>query len=265
MAWFKVDDGFYTSHKVLRIPRESRHAAIGVWLLAGTWSADKMTDGKVPMYVLRDMGVEFELMMTLIDAGLWISGDDDDFIEFHDWCEYQPTREQLEAKAQARHERSTKAANARWHSDTSKDDAKPMLDDAKAMLSDAKAMLDDAPEPEPVPLTNTRSSDDEPAPPKSPYSADFEQFWKAYPRKQAKGKAWEVYKRLKRANILPGLDVLIPAAENYELATRHDPQFQKLCEGWLNGHRWQDEPIAKPFSNEPPKKQFTGYEDDDDV
>lgn len=258
MAWFKVDDGFYTSHKVLSIPRESRHAAIGVWLLAGTWSADKMTDGKVPMYVLRDMGVEFEIMMTLIDAGLWISGDDDDFIEFHDWCEYQPTREQLEAKAQARHERSVKAANARWHSEPSTDDAKPML-------SDAKTMLDDAPEPEPVPLTNTRSSDDEPAPPKSPYSAEFEQFWKAYPRKQAKGKAWEVYKRLKRANILPGLDVLIPAAENYELATRHDPQFQKLCEGWLNGHRWQDEPIAKPFSNEPPKKQFTGYEDDDDV
>jgi hypothetical protein len=258
MAWFKVDDGFYTSHKVLRIPRETRATAIGAWLLAGTWSADKMTDGKVPMYVLRDFGVEFQTMMTLIDAGLWISGEDDDFIEFHDWCEYQPTREQLEAKAQARHERSVKAANTRWGNEANKDDAKPML-------SDAKAMLDDAPEPEPEPLTNTCSSDHEPARPKSPYSADFEQFWKAYPRKQAKGKAWEVYKRLKRAKILPGLDVLIPAAENYELATRHDPQFQKLCEGWLNGHRWQDEPIAKPFSNEPPKKQFTGYEDDDDV
>jgi hypothetical protein len=258
MAWFKVDDGFYTSHKVLRIPRETRATAIGAWLLAGTWSADKMTDGKVPMYVLRDFGVEFQTMMTLIDAGLWISGEDDDFIEFHDWCEYQPTREQLEAKAQARHERSVKAANTRWGNEANKDDAKPMLSDAKAMLSDA-------PEPEPEPLTSSCSSDDEPARTKTPYSADFESFWSAYPRKQAKGKAWEVYKRLKRTGILPTVDVLIHAAEQYSLATRHDPQFQKLCEGWLNGHRWQDEPLARPFSNEPPKKQFTGYEDDDDV
>ena len=29
MAWFKVDDGFYTSHKVLSIPREDRLAAVG--------------------------------------------------------------------------------------------------------------------------------------------------------------------------------------------------------------------------------------------
>jgi hypothetical protein len=252
MAWFKVDDGFYTSHKVLMIPREHRHAAIGAWLIAGTWSADKMTDGVVPWYVLDDLGVDNESVDWLCEVGLWEAANDG--VVFHDWCEYQPTKAQLEAKSKMRAEVGSIGGIRSGEARRSKSEAKRSKVEANAN-----------PEPEPEPLTNTCSSDDEPASPKSPYSADFEQFWKAYPRKQAKGKAWEVYKRLRRAKILPGLDVLILAAENYELATRHDPQFQKLCEGWLNGHRWQDEPIAKPFSNEPPKKQFTGYEDDDDV
>jgi hypothetical protein len=260
MAWFKVDDGFYTSMKFLSIPRQHQAQAAGAWLLCGTWSADKMTDGFVPYSVMDMWEFETDVVGYLVEVGLWDHNEERMGIQFHDWCDYQPTRDELMEKRNRRAEVNSANAKKRW--EKSKNDASVMQEVCE---TDANTMQNNAPEPEPEPLTNTRSSDDEPAPTKSPYSADFEQFWKAYPRKQAKGKAWEVYKRLKRANILPRLDVLIPAAENYELATRHDPQFQKLCEGWLNGHRWQDEPIAKPFSNEPPKKQFTGYEDDDDV
>ena len=39
MAWFKVDDGFHSSRKVLSIPRRSRLAAIGAWTIAGAWCA----------------------------------------------------------------------------------------------------------------------------------------------------------------------------------------------------------------------------------
>ena len=35
MVWFKVDDGFYSSSKVLSIPRTSRLAAVGLWLRVG--------------------------------------------------------------------------------------------------------------------------------------------------------------------------------------------------------------------------------------
>lgn len=260
MAWFKVDDGFYTSMKFLSIPRQHQAQAAGAWLLCGTWSADKMTDGFVPYAVMDMWEFDADVAGYLVEVGLWDHDEKRMGIQFHDWCDYQPTRDELMEKRNRRAEVNSANAKKRW--EKSKNDASVMQEVCE---TDANTMQNDAPEPEPEPLTNTCSSDDEPARPKSPYSADFEQFWKAYPRKQAKGKAWEVYKRLKRAKILPGLDVLIPAAENYELATRHDPQFQKLCEGWLNGHRWQDEPIAKPFSNEPPKKQFTGYEDDEDV
>ena len=54
MAWFKVDDGFYTSQKVMRIPRSVRNEAIGAWILIGTWSADKMTDGLIPDWVIAE-------------------------------------------------------------------------------------------------------------------------------------------------------------------------------------------------------------------
>lgn len=139
MAWFKVDDGFHHSAKVLSIPRGIRAESLGLWIIAGTWSADNMTDGFVPDGVIADWPVSADAKTALVDAGLWISVDGG--VRFHDWCEYQPTREQMEAKANARHERSVKAANARWNKD-----------DASAMLTDANAMPDDAPVPVPVPV-----------------------------------------------------------------------------------------------------------------
>lgn len=246
MAWFKVDDGFYTSHKVLQIPRNMRRCAIGAWLMVGTWSADKMTDGHVPSYVVDDFGVTEDEVEMLITVGLWERTEDG--IYFANWCEYQPTREQLEAKREAVSERRSEAGKKSGEARRNKREQNANKTEQTVN-----------PEPEPEPYKSYRSSDDEPVRAKTPYSDDFEQFWSAYPRKQAKGKAWEVYKRLKRTGILPSLDVLIEAAKNYELATRHDPQFQKLCEGWLNGHRWQDEPIPQPFTNAPPKRDFTTY------
>jgi len=39
MAWFKVDDGFLTSSKVMSISRAKRAEVLGVWLSVGVWSA----------------------------------------------------------------------------------------------------------------------------------------------------------------------------------------------------------------------------------
>jgi hypothetical protein len=141
MAWFKVDDGFYTSHKVLQIPRENRHEAIGAWILVGAWSANKMTDGFIPNYVLDEFGVSKTSIDRLVAAGLWDVADGG--IVFHDWCDYQPTREQLEAKkseiSSKRSEAGSKGANQRWQKM------------ANAWQTDSKTMAKDSPEPEPEP------------------------------------------------------------------------------------------------------------------
>lgn len=143
MAWFKVDDGFYSSLKFLSIERSMQTQAAGTWLLCGVWSADKMTDGFVPYAVMKMWEFDADVVTSLVAVGLWDHDEERGGIQFHDWCDYQPTKEQLEEKAEARHNRSVKAARARWSKD-----------DAKAMLTNAKPMLTNAPEPEPEPTTS---------------------------------------------------------------------------------------------------------------
>lgn len=151
MAWFKVDDGFYTSHKVLQIPREYRHEAVGAWLLVAVWSADKMTDGVIPNYIIEDFGVSADAVERLISVGLWKRTDDGIF--FHDWAEYQPTREEVEAKReatqQARSEAGKRGAEKRWN-------GKPIANEWQSNgKADGKTMANDSPlpEPEPEPLS----------------------------------------------------------------------------------------------------------------
>lgn len=94
MSWFKVDDGFYSHPKVVKIPRSLRAAAIGTWTLAGTWSADKLRDGYVPAHMIEEVGGSIEGADALVDVKLWRRRKDG--YQFVNWEEYQPTRAQVE-------------------------------------------------------------------------------------------------------------------------------------------------------------------------
>ena len=96
MTWFKVDDGFYSSKKVLSIPRAQRLAAVGLWTMAGNWSGRELSDGVVPKYVLDEIGATPKLRQALVTARLWLDRGEGT-IEFHDWARYQPTRGEIEA------------------------------------------------------------------------------------------------------------------------------------------------------------------------
>jgi len=71
MVWFRVDDGFPKSRKVLSIPKRRRAAAAGVWLLAGAWSAGELTDGFIPRYALDEIPNGPQSAPDLVAAGLW--------------------------------------------------------------------------------------------------------------------------------------------------------------------------------------------------
>lgn len=114
MAWFKVDDGFGSHPKVMMIPRAERAACIGAWLMAGVWSAQHLTDGRVPGYMLDELGIEVSQRVSLGTVGLWV--EDGDGIAFKDWSDHQPTRADVLAareKERARKEeyRRKKAVN----------------------------------------------------------------------------------------------------------------------------------------------------------
>lgn len=108
MPWFKVDDGFSHHGKVLRLPRKDRAACIGMWCLAGSWSAKTLTDGRIDADLLPEFGGTRRLADQLVKVGLWSI--DGDGYRFHDWDKYQPTKAAVEDE---REQARIRMANAR--------------------------------------------------------------------------------------------------------------------------------------------------------
>jgi len=111
MPWFKVDDGFANSKPVLRIPRRYRAQAIGLWILAGTWSAKELTDGFVPDYVVEELGGTPAMAEQLIKAGLWEKAENG--YQFVRWSDYQPTKVEVLTRRAQEAERKQRAREAK--------------------------------------------------------------------------------------------------------------------------------------------------------
>ena len=157
MPWFKVDDGFASSRKVISIPRQHRLPAIGAWTMAGNFAARELTDGHVPQYYLDEIGATDDLVQILIKADLWLA--DEDGIRFKNWCEYQPSAEEYEEKQRLLREKRSangkKGADARWAmAKDGKANGKTMAKDGKANgKTMANVWQTDSPEPEPEPIS----------------------------------------------------------------------------------------------------------------
>jgi hypothetical protein len=231
MAWFKVDDGFYTSTKFLMIPRHYQVQAAGAWLLAGTWSADKMTDGFVPYAVMDLWDFDAEVVGELVANGLWDHDEERDGIHFHDWSDYQPTREQLEARNAEKHAKKVAAGIKSGEARRAKSEQNRTPVEQNRTESEQNLN----PEPEPVPHKNTSS----------PKAMAFDEFWGIWPRKEGKANAVKAYeKALKRI----GEPELLEKVRAYVSSpARPDVKFVPHAATWLNGERWLDDfAPAKP-------------------
>jgi hypothetical protein len=72
--------------------------------------------------------------------------------------------------------------------------------------------------------------------------ADFEAWWKIYPRHVAKGAARTAYSRARKKAPAP---ILLAAAKRYA-SSQPDPKFTAHPSTWLNQERWLDEPEKSP-------------------
>lgn len=106
MPWFRVDDTFSHHAKVMA----AGNAAIGLWVRAGAWSMQQLTDGFIPTHVAKQLGTRAECN-RLVDAGLWVEKDDG--WQFHEWDQRQPSRVQVFAEREAAAERQRKAREKR--------------------------------------------------------------------------------------------------------------------------------------------------------
>lgn len=108
--WFRVDDGFYSHPKVFA----ASPAALGLWVVAGSWSSASGTGGHIPTHALGRLlpGAE-ALADELVIAGLWETTDAG--YRFHDWEGYNPSAAEARA-AKDRQASGGKLGNhRRWH------------------------------------------------------------------------------------------------------------------------------------------------------
>lgn len=125
-AGFNVILKFYDSPEVESIPRRIRAAAIGVWTLCGSYSANKMTDGYVSAEKLKQFGctpaIRAALKATRDGEGkpspLWIDASDGG-IQFANWAKYQRTYAEVKAYRDSESERKRGARKAKRDAATS--------------------------------------------------------------------------------------------------------------------------------------------------
>lgn len=98
MPWFNVEDNLCFHPKAIA----AGNAALGLWVRAGSWSMQTLTDGEVPTEVARALGTPGEAR-RLVTSGLWIPKDGG--YEFHEWSDRQRSRVRVAADREAARQR----------------------------------------------------------------------------------------------------------------------------------------------------------------
>lgn len=112
MSWFRLDDQGAFHEKVLTAGNE----AYGAWCRAGQWSSGHRTEGRIPRSTAITIARQ-HVWQKLVDARLCESLGDDGW-QIHDFLDWNPAAEAVEAKREARAAAGrrgglTKAANAK--------------------------------------------------------------------------------------------------------------------------------------------------------
>jgi general stress protein YciG len=248
MTWFKVDDKLHSHNKTRKVLAEAP-SALALWVVAGSWSSDNLTDGFVPDHQLPWLipnGAE-EMARVLVAARFWrrVKGGH----QFHEWdadgdgTKRNPTREEVENDRRKKAEAGRKGGLARANANsTSQARAKAS---AQAPASD---VLDPPTRPDP---TNNKTSSSTAAPstatpkPGSDDDPNFVRFWAAYPRRVGKGQARRAWATALKKGADP--DAVIEAASRHAARCgNQDPQYIPHPSTWLNGERWGDAPDPEP-------------------
>lgn len=110
MPWFKVDDGLHKSRKRIRLGRSIEGmAALGLWTHLGSWCADELTEGFVSdddiEYLAPNIGQELAKRLEAVGMFERVTRYGVEGWYFHDWDDFQPSKEQVLADRAANAER----------------------------------------------------------------------------------------------------------------------------------------------------------------
>lgn len=97
--WFKVDDQIPFHPKIIAVGNQTA----GVWMRAGAWSGQQLTDGFIPEAITQALGATRGDLNRLVQYGLWDRATGG--YQFHDWAQYQPSATQVRQERQKSRER----------------------------------------------------------------------------------------------------------------------------------------------------------------
>ena len=97
MSWVRLDDSFFSHPKIVTAGTE----AVGLYVIALTYSSHHLTDGHVPAaWVRQAAGAKAtKLADALVEQGLWTENGAGWVI--HDYLDYNPSRQKVLEKRAA--------------------------------------------------------------------------------------------------------------------------------------------------------------------
>lgn len=98
MTWLKLDDKFAGHPKISPLS----HGAFRLHVAGMLYAAQHETDGRIPLEIVSTLipGYRRGFLVELGDHGLWEPNGGKAF-DIHDFTEYNPSREQMQAKRAA--------------------------------------------------------------------------------------------------------------------------------------------------------------------
>lgn len=227
--WFKVDDGLSSKAQTTRIPRAHRRAALGLWVLAGSWSAKELTDGHIPEHMLDELTGTPDDAAWLVKAVYWMVVEDG--WQFVDWEPDQPLREAVLA---GRKKNAEKVSTWRTRNRPSN----PVTPPVANPVSHAPVTAPPS-RPNPTNASNEAVHLLPPAEHLNALESEFADWWEICWRKQSKADAFKAFKAARKDT---DLTTLLDGARAYKLLNIwQDKALTKLPGGWLRDRRWEDE------------------------
>jgi hypothetical protein len=102
VSWVRIDDKAWSHPKFASLPA----GAVRLWMFALCWCNQQESDGFVPRSMLRVLRGTSSDASALVASCLWVESEDG--WRFHDYLQYQPSRDQLSAQRNSTKERVTR-------------------------------------------------------------------------------------------------------------------------------------------------------------
>lgn len=116
MSWARLCGSFCFHRKVLEADSRTRDRASGAFARLLAWSAENLTGGQISAPIALTITKDRKVLDALVAVGL-LDRDEEDYV-LHDFCDYNPTGEELAARREElrtkRSEAGRRGAAARW-------------------------------------------------------------------------------------------------------------------------------------------------------